>query len=304
MRVLLFGAALCPTAPATAQEDGRALAQRALATYGLVAIPNPSTTFLTFSQVEDARATLRSGQIGGGLNPAEGLPLYLEGFAGYQRYAPEFLLDSAARDRDIDARWTAVSSTFGVGWDVPINDTWLVRPVLNLSLGRISADAQLGMAAPAGDPGGTSEFLTSGEIIAGGYGGSLMLVHKDYTEAREIDFSLRYTDMRFVTLDSSPDFNPTAQASAVTAWGRLRMPLGHVQTWDSPVRSVYQASLSVLPGDQGDAVDLDWLGRVGAGLEIGTRNTGIAYLSRARLMVSYAFGDGYDGYSVGIGMSF
>ncbi|MFD3191207.1 hypothetical protein ACFMPD_13150 [Sedimentitalea sp. HM32M-2] len=267
-------------------------------------MPTPSASFLSFSRFSGAQSTFRSGQIGGGFNPVVGTPLYLEAYLGYQNYSPEFLLSGPVPGLDVSARWSSYAVTGGVGWDFALNQYWVLRPVVNLSLGRIAADANLSGQNPPGGGNTDLDFLKSGDITAGGYGGAVMLVYKRYLRTREVDFSLRYSEMMLHPIGGSSDLNAKARITTATALGRVRIPIQGWQAFGKPVKAVFQGSLSSFPGDQGDVVNLDWLGKVGVGVEIGTVNTGVPYLAGARLMLSYAFSDDYDGYSIGLGVSF
>ena len=51
-------------------------------------------------------------------------------------------------------------------------------------------------------------------------------------------------------------------------------------------------------------LDIDWLARVGAGLELDISGTNIGLISRARATVYYVFGEDYNGVALGLGVSF
>ena len=296
--VAMLGAA----GPAAAQNlNIDRIADRALSTLGFVVVPARGAPFLSFADIDGTQNSFRSGQVGGGFNPVKGSPFYLEGYIGYQSYEPEFLLRTPLRDVDVDAEWQGIAATAGFGWDFPLAENWVFRPILNLSYGRASADATITGTAPDDED---LNFLIDGDINAGGYGASLVLAYERFEARRDVGFSLRYTDMLLVPLGSASDLDAEARVTTATAWGRLRYPIRNWQAFGEPVKSVFQASLSAFPGDQGDVVDLPWVARVGVGIQIGTEKTGVPLISATRLMVSYSFSDNYDAVGIGLGLSF
>jgi len=79
-------------------------------------------------------------QIGGGFTWSKATPLYLEGNAAYSRYDPTFLASDGTETRPIPVKWNSLSATGGVGWDFPIAEHWVLRPIFNFTLGYVASD--------------------------------------------------------------------------------------------------------------------------------------------------------------------
>lgn len=279
-------------------------AREALSTFGLVAIPNESASALSVKNTGVNGNSFRSLQFGGGKRMWEDRPIWLEGYVGYQRYDPQFILTNGNQDLAVRAKWTGVAATGGIGWDYRLAKNWALRPILNLSVGRILSDADISGTGP-GSPGGPNlEFLGSGGLTVFGIGGSVLLDYEERTRARDVDFKLRYTQMRLMTVGGSSGIDATSDVATVAAWVRARYPIPGLTAFHKPVKSVWEASFSAYPGDQGKLLGIDWLGGLGVGLELDTSGTGVPFVSRARLLARYVFGDDYQGYSLGIGFSF
>lgn len=172
-------------------------ANEALATFGLVAVPNETASAFAIENTQGDFNTFASAQIGGGGVPKwANRPVYLEGYLGLQRYDPEFLINREEAS-DITLRATAVTTS---------------------------------------------------------------------------------------------------------AWGRARFPIDGSWIFHRPIKSLWEASLSAYPGDQAALLDIDWLARVGTGIEMDLSQSGVPIARRARLTVQYVFGDDYRGVSFGFGI--
>ena len=68
------------------------------------------------------------------------LPLYLEGNAAWARYDPVFLATDGAELRPVPVQWDSLSVSAGIGWDFPFAANWVLRPMLNLTYGRLTSD--------------------------------------------------------------------------------------------------------------------------------------------------------------------
>ena len=64
---------------------------------------------------------------------------------------------------------------------------------------------------------------------------------------------------------------------------------------------MWEASISAFPGDRTKLLGINWLARLGAGLEFDVSQTGIPVVKKGRLSARYVFGDDYQGVSIGIG---
>ena len=306
--VLALAACAASTGSANAEgyqiDDGvERFANQALATFGLVAVPDQSASAVSLKSTGVNGNEFFSGQIGGGFRVSDDVPLYLEGYLGFQRYDPQVVISDGVDSLEVRAYWNGFAATGGVGWDFRFDENWSLRPIANFSLGRIASDLSIGGAIVEDLTGEDLDFLINGGMHTGGYGGSLMLKYELRSREMDLDFSARHTHMRLVSIGSTAS---DAKADAITSavWGRARIPIKGWKMMGSPVRSVWEGSLSAYPGDQGKLLGVDWLGRIGAGLELDTSRSGFKVISRARFIVRYVFGDGYTGYSVGLGVSF
>lgn len=308
--ILRSGLLLCLAAPAvsaqSSDEDSglERYASEALATFGLVAIPNESASALAIKNTKNDGSSFRSVQFGGGRRLFDDRPLWIEGYLGFQRYDPQIIVTDGGRDLAVRAMWSGLAGTGGVGYDYRFAPNWSLRPIFNFSVGRIISDVEV-TDSPLNPPGGPNfDFLGSGGLTVGGVGGSLLLNYEERTPERELDFSLRYTQMHLATIASSSNVDAKSDVATAAAWFRARYPVPGWKAFGRPVRSVWEASVSTYPGDQGKLLDIEWLSSVGAGLELATTDTGLPYLTRARLVARYVYGESYRGYSLGIGFSF
>lgn len=299
--MFMSSAAAQVAAPNAEFED---FANRALATFGLVAVANDTASFLSVTKGGGDESSFRSSQLGGGFVWSNDIPLYLEGYLGFQRYDPHFILDKPTRDLDVRANWYGLAATGGIGWDFRLSGHWSFRPIVNVSIGKITSEANIQAPIVASDSGGDLDFLTNGHITAGGLGGTLMLEYQNHQKSYDLDIRLRHSYLHLTSIGSSADISASADAITTTGWVRARIPVSGWKAFGNPVRSVWQASVTSYSGDQGEVLGIKWLAKVGAGIELDTENTELPLVKRARLLVSYAFNDDYSGYSLGIGFNF
>jgi hypothetical protein len=300
---LLFPLVLhAQTAPSAS--GNHVFANRALATFGLVAIPDDTASFLSVNQTGKDNNSFRSSQFGGGVTLASDHPIFLEGYLGYQRYDPRFILSSNATDVPVRAKWVGLAAAGGVGYDFRLNDYWTFRPVLNAAIGRITSELNISAPFTAADLGADQEFLLNGSIAAGGLGGSLMLEYSDVQRHREVEFRLRQSYMKLKTIGNSSNLDAEANVITSSAWARMRRPIRSLSAFGTPVRSVLQGSVTSYHGDQDAILGTNWLAKVGVGIEVGNRGKSLPVRGQARVLLSYAIGENYSGYSVGLGFNF
>jgi hypothetical protein len=278
--------------------------QGALSVLGFSMVPSETASTVAINTKQDGDVAFVGGQLGGAFTVSRSVPLYLEGFLGYARYDPRFVIDSPDGAIDLPGKWTGLSATGGVGWDFRLTERLALRPIANVALGHVESDLSLlgrVLEAETGLPLGDFE---DGRVTALGYGGSLMLDFEDYTPEREIDVELRYTHIRLEGLDaSSAKLETGADAITLGLWSRLRVPTGY-RVFGEPLRAVGEASFGLYLGDQDIVLDAPWLGQVGAGAELDFAQVGWVPISRGRLVGRFLFGDGVTGFSVGLGASF
>jgi Autotransporter beta-domain len=281
-------------------------ASGALAVLGISAVPNETASTLFLSTGSDSDSTnFQAGQLGGGFTLSEGFPLYLEGYIGYNRYSPRFLLTDGTETAPLNLKWTGFAATGGIGWDFSLAEHLKIRPMVNVSLGQILSDTAF-VADFIADAIGAEDanFLRDGGLTAGGYGGSLVMVYNQrWASDLEADATLRYTYLHLQPIAGDKDVTGSADAETLALWTRLRMPTGRY-AFGSPVRSVAELSASWLPGDQGEVLNTDWLAQVGYGLELDVSKTWIPLVRQGRVMFRYTRGEYLEGYGLGLAVNF
>ncbi|MCV6597369.1 MAG: hypothetical protein OIF40_09845, partial [Mangrovicoccus sp.] len=88
----------------------RRQASGALAVLGMTAVPGEttSTLFLDSGQPSDESYDFQQAQIAGGFRISQGIPVYLEGLIGYNRYDPVAILGADGAERILPLKWTSV----------------------------------------------------------------------------------------------------------------------------------------------------------------------------------------------------
>jgi hypothetical protein len=312
---LLIALALAPAVPggAAAQQASRhvganSTAQEAangiVAVVSLSAVPDSTADALSVASASGSEPTLNLFQVGGGFTtPVYGVPLYLEGYFGAATYDPTFVVADSTASAQVAADWTSYAATGGIGVDFPVAERVIFRPIFNFSIGRVISEATVLTQFRSADAGVASEFLEDGHLNAIGLGGAAMLAYQMRSPEVEVDAEIRYTLMWLNSIGgTSAGVDGTADASALGFWGRVRVPTG-LMVFDRPLRGVFQLAHSQFLGDQADVLGFDYLTKVGAGLELDVGALDLP-LERARLVVSYVFGEKISGVSFGIGFSF
>lgn len=268
---------------------------------GISVIPNESASALTINTA-DGDTKFLATQFGGSHTFSKGRPIYIEGYIGAARFDPKYLL---ASDEvvEIEARWTNVAGTVGIGWDFNLSDELVLRPIVNFSLAHATSSATL-----IGDIIGPIEsekldFLKDGSVNAFGYGGSLMLDWHRYRDDYEADLEVRYSNIRLETFGgTSAAVEGASTAASLGAWSRLRIPTGY-HAFQRPLRGVGELSASWLIGDQSTTLGAEWLTSLGLGLEADLEAADWSPVARVRVLGRVLLGDGLSGFSVGVGLS-
>lgn len=279
-----------------AQADG----VLALMSYSVV--PDITTSSLSIDNAQSGDPGLTMTQFGGGFTWSKDLPLYLEGTAAASRYDPTFVASDGEESRPIPLKWTSLSATGGIGWDFPVADHLVLRPLFNLSLGHVTSDLQLFEWWVDRNSDADLDGLDGGTMNAVGLGGSLMLDYENYNAAREIDVEWRYTNIQ---LQSHGDLDSgTAHATAETTslWARYRAPTG-VQFFDRPFRYLLEGAHTTYLGSQAGVLGFNHMSSIGAGVEFDSSAYDII-ITRTRLVLRYAFGQDVSGYALGLAVSF
>ena len=282
-------------------------ASGALAVYGITAVPNEtaSALFLDTGTQPGGGTDFQAAQLGGGFTVSRAFPLYLEGYVGYNRYSPEFLLTDGVETGWLLPKWTSFAATGGVGWDFELSPHVVLRPMVNVSVGQILSDTAF-VANFIADALGKDDvhFLRDGGLTVGGLGGSVVMAYNQrWPSDLEADVTLRYTYLHLEPIAGDRDVVASADARTLALWSRLRMPTGR-EALGSPLRTVAEFSASWLPGDQGEALNTDWLAQVGYGMELDVSKTRIPLIRQGRLMFRYTRGEVLTGYGLGLAVNF
>jgi hypothetical protein len=302
---ILLSALLCATAQAQWSLPGNSLKKstdQVLSMMAFSVVPDITSSFLSFNDGQSGTNRLFMTQFAGGDTISKNTPLYLEGSIAFMRFDPTFVETMGQESRSVPARWNSLAGTGGIGWDFPITENLVFRPIFNFSLGHVESDLSLlGRVADSKfDP--SFDFLKNGRLNAYGLGGSLML---DYTLVKpqyEIDVELRYTNIKLQSFDSSAAVSGTASAEAAGIYARYRAPTG-LTVMDRPLRYVLEAANTVYLGDQRNALGFNNLSSVGAGIEFDSSQYDV-FVTRTRLVARYAFGQNVQGFAIGMAVSF
>ena len=307
-----------PVKGAWAQSNGRVItgipgyslqqaADGVLGLLGYNVIPDVTASSLSISRGGQTDTGLQTTQFGLGFTVDPDFPLYLEGFLGYSRYDPRFVFSEGAQKSVLPTRWNNVSGTVGFGWDFPIIEGLVFRPILNASLGHVETDVSLIGRLLELKFNRELAFLDRGRMNAYGLGGSLMLDLNIQRPGYEVDLELRYTDIRLSTFgDTSTLVRGESEAKTANVWGRVRWPMD-AEMFGRPLRWVVDFSHSRFFGDQ-VALGFDHLTKVGGGIEmnVGRYELGVwdFNMQSIRIVGRYLFGNNVSGASVGLAVSF
>jgi Autotransporter beta-domain len=302
--------AACALTPALALAQGsevvgvdvQKLANAVLAVMGFTVTPDVTTGSLSIFNQETGNPDFKQGSVGGGFTVSKSRPLYLEGNAAYARYDPTFVLSGRPTEESVSVNWESVSVSGGIGWDFALAAAgWTLRPIFNLSLGRVTSSAD-GGGFLASRSGAESEFLGDGELNAFGLGGSLMLDYERYRPENEIDLELRYSNIYLQSYDSSAAVEGHASSQSVSAWARWRAPTG-VHAFELPLRYVLEYAYTRFLGDLEGVMGFEDIHSFGIGLELDSSKRDIV-VTRTRLLARYKVGNNVDGWAVGLAVSF
>ena len=303
----LCAACVLAAAPLRAQEVSDADLQRRanaiLTLMGLSLTPDVTTGALSISDQSTGNPYFRQTSISGGGRTSKSIPLYLEGTLAYGRYDPTFAASDGQDPLLIPVRWQSLLGTLGAGWDFPIARDLVLRPIFNLSLGRVESEGTVAPAAvPAPGSRAALEFLGNGRLNAYGVGGSLMLDYERYRPENEIDLELRYSRIHLQSFDSSQAVEGHATAQTFSLWSRYRAPSGF-SALERPLRYVLEYAYSRFLGDLEGALGFVDVHSFGLGLELDSSNLD-AYVTRTRLLARYKVGNNVVGWALGLGVSF
>ena len=299
VRILLAAWALAPAASMAQTPSDADLQKRAnavLTLMGFSLTPDVTTGSLSISEHSTGNPYFRQVSVGAGGTVKK--PIYLEGTLAYGRYDPTFDAQGA---QPIPVKWDSLLATGGAGWDFPVARNLTLRPILNVSLGRVESEAVV-VPASSQIPGTGLAFLSQGHLNAAGLGGSLMLDYEHYTDDREVDAELRYSNIYLKSFDSSAAVQGHSDAQTLSFWSRYRAPTG-LAALARPLRYVLEYAHTRFLGDLRGALGFEYMNSFGVGLELDTGKYE-SYVTRARLLLRYKAGNNVTGWAVGLGISF
>ncbi len=286
----------------------RTVANNVLRMLAYSATPDGNVTNIEIDRNNTDHSNLSMLQMGSGFTVDPGFPLYLEGYLAGARYDPRFAFSDGNEQRRLPARWNNASATGGIGWDIPLTDRFVLRPIFNVMLGAVASDAALAGFLLEHKYDIQLDFLRRGSLNVAGYGGSLILDYMVTHEAYEIDIELRYTALHLQTFGgTSAAVRGTSDSQTLGLWARLRWQTGWTM-FERPVRWVLEGTQSNFFGPEANGLGFSHLYGVGGGIETDTGSLGIGAfgynLQRLRLMARYVVGGNVSGGAIGIGMSF
>ena len=305
-------AAVLLPAPSLAQDGSRIaliganVQQRANGVLSLLSfsvVPDLTTSSLSIEDKSAGNPTMTMMQVGGGATFSKSFPLYLEGTAAFSRYDPTFVATDGREERSIPTKWTSLAATGGIGWDFPIADELVLRPIFNISLGKVASDLAVAKWYIGRNTDLDLDFLDRGSLNAVGYGGSVMLDYEHYRETYEVDVEWRYTWIHLQSFGGAEAVRGSAEAQATSLWARYRAPIPGWHALGRPVRYVLEGAHTTYLGDQRDILGFTNRSSLGLGLELDTSAYHV-YATRLRAVVRYMFGNNVHGAALGLAASF
>ena len=291
-----------PVRRAISSVDVQRLANAVLGVMTYTVTPDVTTSSLAISNAATGSPGLTISQLGGGFTWSKSVPLYLEGNAAYSRFDPVFAASDGAAQRLVPVKWDSFSATVGVGWDFHLSKEWVFRPIVNAMLGTVTSDLKLAKWWLDNNTNLDLSFLNGGRLDVYGVGGSLMLDYESFAPEHDDDLELRYTDLRLHSYDTpNPALAGHASAQNISVWARRRIPTGAI-LWQRPVRYVLEGAYTRFLGDQ-RAIGIDEMASIGFGLEFDSSAKDI-WVTRWRALVRYKFGPHFEGWSLGLAVSF
>lgn len=285
-------------------DDIQKHANGVLALLGYSVVPDITASSLSISSAQAGDPQVWFSQFAGGFTISDALPLYLEGGIGFSRYDPTFIANDGTQERPIPLKWNSIAVTGGVGWDFPVANELVLRPIANVSLGRVASDSAVAASIIEEETGlPVGRFFDDGRLNAYGYGGSMMLDWEHYRPDEEIDVELRYTWIRLESFGgTSSAVEGQADVPTFNLWTRYRAPTGFTLL-DRPLRYVLEYAYSSFHGDQKGVLGFNHLNSLGLGIEIDSSAYDVV-VTRTRLVGRYRFGNNVTGFGIGLAVSF
>ncbi len=278
-------------------------ANAALALMSFSIVPDVTTSTLNVKNRNTDSAALQLTQLGGGATLSESFPIYLEGTLAYSRYDPTFVLSRGEETQTIPLKWNSVSASGGVGWDFPVAEDWVVRPIVNIALGHVMSDLRIAQWYINDKLDLDLSFIDGGRLNAFGYGGSFMLDYEHASAKHDLDLELRYSYIRLESFGSTSNaIKGKSNAENLSLYLRRRAPTGY-ELLQRPLRYVLEGAHTQFLGEQRGALGFNYMSSAGIGIELDSSAYQV-FVTRTRLVMRYMFGQNSNGYSLGLAMSF
>lgn len=283
--------------------DLQKLADAVIALMGYSLTPDVTTGSLAVANEPTGNPNIETVSVGGGFTLSDAVPLYLEGTLGYSQYDPIFLVSDGLEQRSVESKWSNSSATGGVGWDFPLVEEVVLRPIVNFSFGRVRTDGSVVGFALEELTGEQIEFLQDGKLKTYGLGGTVMIDYEHCRSTSEVDAELRYTNIYLQSAsDSASAVQGTSAAQSLSLWARWRIPTG-LTALKKPVRYVFEGAHTEFLGELRGALGFNALSSLGLGLELDSSACDLL-VRRTRLVLRYQFGGNVQGTSIGLAVSF
>ncbi|WP_434339855.1 autotransporter domain-containing protein [Motilimonas cestriensis] len=280
-----------------------ARANAALSLMSFSVVPDVTTSTLSIDQNNPESSDLMMTQLGGGATISEDVPIYLEGTLAFSRFDPTFVITSGNVTGTLPLKWNSLSASGGVGWDFKLDENLVLRPIVNVSLGRVVSDIKIARWYVNNQSDLDLSFIDGGSLNAYGYGGSIMLDYELFSERQDIDAELRYSYIRLNSFGATASgARGQANAENLSLYLRRRAPTGY-ELLNKPLRYVLEGAHTQFLGEQRGALGFDYMSSAGVGLELDSSDYDI-FITRTRLVLRYMFGQNSDGYALGLAMSF
>ncbi|MFI8482108.1 autotransporter domain-containing protein [Pseudomonas sp. NPDC078700] len=264
--------------------------------------PDLASSSLQIKDGNSGNPSIKMTQLGGGATMSKSFPLYLEGAAAYSRYDPRFVATDGAEERALPVKWNSVSATGGIGWDFPISDEVVLRPIASVGLGYMTSDLNAARIFINRRADKQIKFLDDGQMTALGLGGAMMVDWERVRPDYEADIELRYSYMNLQRIAGDDAITGEVTAETANIWSRWRAPTGWV-VMQRPLRYVLEFSHSEYLGEQRGALGFDRLSTFGLGVEFDSSAYDV-FITRTRLVLRHMVGDDVSGLSLGLAVSF
>ncbi|MBM3114789.1 autotransporter domain-containing protein [Jeongeupia naejangsanensis] len=275
-----------------------------LALMGYTVVPDVTTSSLSIKNVSSGDAGLNMTQLGGGATMSQSVPVYLEGALSYARYDPTFIATNGQEERRLPLKWNSLAASGGIGWDFPIAEHLVIRPIFNIAIGQVASDLSAAKWYVEQKVDRDFSFLDGGSLSAYGLGGSIMLDYEDLQPERDIDIELRYSNIPLKSFgNSDQSVQGRATAESASLWARYRAPISDWSLLDRPFRYVLEFAQTQFIGDLRGALGFNYLTSLGLGVELDSSKYDVI-VTRTRLVTRYVFGNNVSGISVGLACSF